>query len=63
MRITVDQDTCAATGGCVHLAPDVFIIGDDGLLQVLRESPDDAMRESVLRAAELCPTGAITVED
>lgn len=63
MRITVDQDTCAATGGCVHLAPGVFAIGEDGLLHVLRESPDDSMRGAVLRAAELCPTGAITVED
>lgn len=63
MRIIVDLDTCAATGGCVHQAPGVFAIGDDGMLHVLDESPGESMRESVLRAAELCPTGAITVLD
>lgn len=63
MRISVDLDTCAATGGCVHQAPGVFAIGDDGMLHVLIESPDESMRESVMRAADLCPTGAITVVD
>jgi ferredoxin len=63
MRIIVDHDTCAATGGCVHQAPGVFAMGEDGMLHVLTESPDESMRDAVLRAAEYCPTGAITVVD
>jgi ferredoxin len=63
MRIVVDFDACAATGGCVHQAPEVFSLGDDGMLRILQESPDESVRVAVLRAEELCPTGAITVED
>ena len=63
MRIVVDFDACAATGGCVHQAPEVFSLGDDGMLRILQESPDESLRVAVLRAEELCPTGAITVAD
>jgi ferredoxin len=38
-------------------------MGEDGMLHVLTDSPDESMREAVLRAAEYCPTGAITVVD
>jgi ferredoxin len=63
MRIVVDFDVCAVTGGCVHHAPEVFAMADDGMLHVIRESPDESLREAVERAAEYCPTGAITVTD
>ena len=62
MQIVVDFDACAATGGCVHQAPDVFVISDDGMLHVLQDTPDEALRDAVMRAEELCPTGAISVE-
>ena len=63
MRIVVDFEACAATGGCVHQASEVFALGADGMLQVLQESPAESLRAAVLRAEELCPTGAIAVED
>lgn len=63
MKVTVDVDACASTGGCVHHAPEVFAMGDDGYLAVIRPNPDESLRERVERAAEMCPTGAITVSD
>ena len=63
MRVTVDSDMCASTGGCVHQAPQVFEIRDDGCLYILQEEPDEALRAQVTLAEELCPTGAITVTD
>jgi ferredoxin len=63
MQIVVDFDACAATGGCAHQAPDVFAIGDDGMLHVLQGTPDESLRDAVVRAEELCPTGAISVVD
>jgi len=47
----------------VHHAPEVFAMGDDGYLAVIRPNPDESLRERVERAAEMCPTGAITVSD
>ena len=63
MQIIVDFDMCAATGGCVNQAPEVFEIRDDGFLYVLQESPDESMRAIVKLAEDLCPTGAITITD
>ena len=62
MRVTVDLDTCASTGGCVHQAPTVFEIRDDGMLHILQEEPSEDLRAQVTAAEELCPTGAISIE-
>lgn len=63
MRIVVDADICAVTGGCAHLAPEVFEVRDDGFLHVLRPEPPVEWHDDVRRAADLCPTGAITLID
>jgi ferredoxin len=63
MRVTVDLDVCASTGGCVHQAPTVFEIRDDGMLYVLQVEPGEDLRAQVTAAEELCPTGAIVIVD
>ena len=63
MQIIVEFDMCAATGGCVNQAPEVFEIRDDGFLYVLQENPNESLREKVKLAEDLCPTGAITIND
>ena len=63
MQIIVDFDMCAATGGCVNQAPEVFEIRDDGSLYVLQENPNESLRAKVKLAEDLCPTGAITIND
>jgi ferredoxin len=63
MRVSVDFDMCASTGGCVHQAPEVFEIRDDGFLYILQEEPNENLRAKVTLAEELCPTGAITISD
>ena len=57
-RIEVDRDRCASTGGCEALAPDVFEIGDDGALVVLRPEPDERDLPDVRAAVATCPTRA-----
>lgn len=61
MRVIVDFDACASTGGCVHQAPAVFEIRDDGMLHILQENPGEEQRDQVKAAEELCPTGAISI--
>ena len=63
MRVTVDLDMCASTGGCVHQAPTVFEIREDGMLYVLQVEPSEDLRAQVTAAEELCPTGAIAIVD
>ena len=63
MRVAVDLDMCASTGGCVHQAPTVFEIRDDGMLYVLQVEPGEDLRAQVTAAEDLCPTGAIAIVD
>lgn len=62
MKITVDYDVCASTGGCMQIAPEVFEVRNDGYLYVLQEEPPEELRQKVEEAADMCPTAAITVE-
>lgn len=62
MKVSVDFDVCASTGACTQEAPEVFEVRSDGYLYVLQDEPDEALRDRVEQAAELCPTGAITIE-
>jgi len=63
MRVVVDYDVCASTGACMQVCPEVFEVRSDGYLYVLQEEPGEELRGKVTEAAELCPTGAITIED
>ena len=44
MRVVVDLSACDLHGLCVEAAPDVFEIGDDGVLHVLIETPAEGLR-------------------
>jgi ferredoxin len=59
MKVTVDYDMCASTGGCMQICPEVFEVRSDGFLYVLQEAPPEALWEKVRDAADLCPTAAI----
>jgi ferredoxin len=63
MRVVVDLNQCDLHGLCVETAPEVFEIGDDGVLHVLNETPPDGLRTKVDAAVRGCPTGAISIEE
>ena len=62
MRVVVDLDKCADHGQCVFAAPQVFQLDENGKL-VYDAEPDDALRDLVDEAADVCPLQAITVLD
>ena len=63
MRVTVDLDMCASTGGCAQTCPEVFEIRDDGYLYILIEEPPVDLHDRVRDAADLCPTAAIELTE
>jgi ferredoxin len=63
VKVTVNFDVCASTGACTQVAPEVFEIRNDGYLHILREQPSPELYDAVQEAADLCPTGAIVLED
>ena len=62
MKISVDYDRCASNAVCMRIAPELFEVRDDGNMYVLRESPDDGLRDKVQSAIRACPTRALSVE-
>ena len=64
MKVKVDELRCDAHGLCVRACPEVFALDDDDdVVSVLQEEPDESLRESLRRAARVCPKAAITIED
>lgn len=63
MKVTINFDMCASTGGCMQVCPEVFEVRSDGYLYILQEEPGPDVADKVREAADLCPTAAITVED
>lgn len=60
MKIVVDRDKCVSLGICEGLAPDVFVLNDDGELEVDETAEiSDAEVERVRSAVSGCPVNAL----
>jgi ferredoxin len=64
VKVVVDELRCDAHGLCVAACPQVFALDDhDDLVTVLVDEPDESLRPSLDRAAQVCPKAAIKIED
>jgi ferredoxin len=45
------------------VCPEVFEVRSDGYLYILQEEPGVELHDKVREAADLCPTGAISLEE
>ncbi|MDQ0687810.1 ferredoxin [Streptomyces sp. NPDC054884] len=61
MKVVVDMNKCQDHGQCVFAAPDVFSLDDDGRLAYVPDA-DEALRDEVEEAADVCPLQAIRIE-
>ena len=75
MKVWIDQDLCTGDALCEEIAPDVFVMEDDGLAYVRDEtgiynpggpaglaSVPDGLETDVIEAAEECPGDCIFIE-
>ena len=60
--VEVDRERCVGSGNCEMLAPDVFEVGDDGMVALLRPL-EEADIDDVRDAVAACPTRALAVAD
>lgn len=71
MKFTVDMNKCADHGQCVFSAPNLFALDDNGKLTFREETTDvytseeidEADRDDLEEAADVCPMQAIDVLD
>ena len=52
-----------ASGACVLAAPQVFAQDEVGLVVVLQDAPEEALRAHVEAAVRACPAAVITLEE
>ena len=62
-RVEVDRERCVGSGTCEMLAPDLFEVGDDGIVTVLRPEADGEDADAAEEAVQACPTQALSLVD
>jgi ferredoxin len=62
MKVSVDDDVCAAFGVCVITCPEVFKLGEHGYAEVIVDEVPPSLEHLVRKAEDECPSRAITVE-
>lgn len=63
MRISIDAATCMGNGLCESIAPELFGVGEDAIARAIADPATEADRAAAGRAARMCPTRAIDLED
>ncbi|WP_433758050.1 ferredoxin [Nocardia sp. CA-135398] len=64
MELRVDRERCIGAGMCVLTAPGVFDQDDaDGRVLRLDTTLDPEREPAVREAAQVCPSGAIAIDD
>lgn len=62
MKAKVDENLCAGTTDCEQTCPQVFKV-EDGVSKVQVDTVPKEAEETCHKAADSCPTGAITIEE
>ena len=58
----IDRTLCIGSGNCVNIAPEIFVIREDNIVDFQDETPD--IEEGRLEeAAAICPVDALILED
>jgi ferredoxin len=63
VQVAVDKSLCVGTGQCEMTLPDVFTVGDEGVVEMDREAAASADPALLRRAVRNCPTSALTLAD
>ncbi len=61
LTVRIERHTCIGSENCINLAPEVFVLDDEQIVDFTGESEID--RESLIEACALCPVDALVVTD
>jgi ferredoxin len=62
LRVLIDRTLCVAFETCIDIAPDVFRLGDDGVVTFVEPTPE-IERARLTEACKSCPVDALTLFD
>ena len=63
MKIVVNWAFCDGNGNCAKEAPELFAVGEDDTLQLLKETFDEGYRPKAEAAVQSCPKNALKLVD
>jgi ferredoxin len=64
MKIKIDKEKCYKSGECYYNHPELFQMGDDGFPVLVKAEVTEAdMVKHAMEASEVCPAGAILLEE
>lgn len=62
MRVVIDEKKCMGYASCVNSAPEIFDVDEDrNIAKIIAPSITPEMRNELLEAVRICPTGAIAI--
>ena len=61
--LRVDRDLCEGYANCVFQADDVFDLGDDNVVTLLRVEIPQSDRVRIEEAVESCPVAALSLHE
>ena len=62
-RVRVDVERCIGAGHCAMRAPRIFDQREDGIVVLLDPEPPGDQRAAADKAADLCPSQVITIDE
>ncbi len=62
LTIRIDRTVCIGTENCVHVAPEVFELGDDSIVTFLEDAQEIA-RDRLIESCAVCPVDALWAFD
>lgn len=63
LNVGVEIDRCIGTGQCEMLVPEVFTVGDEGVVELNAGAVPNADPTLLQRAVRNCPTAALQLSD
>ena len=63
IKVTVDVQGCVGHARCEAVAPEVYVLNDDGFNVTACKYVSDDLKAQAQRGARACPERIITVED
>ena len=63
LRASIDWDRCEGYGVCGRVAPEIFVVDDQGNSDVILEEVPANLRIKAMLAMQGCPTSAVSVTE
>jgi len=63
MRLVINYQKCRKSGQCAYLHAELITADADGTPRVIVETIGKELREAAEDVADICPSGAITLQE